>query len=520
MRQINTYLMLLIFLSAGAMAQVNNTNVQLVKNHNNWGWDAYVMGNGLITTATVPDIGARIMQYDLGGHKSIYVNNNELGKTYTPENNNVWPNFGGFKNWPAPQSRWSWPPPPILDYGKYETEIISDTPDSVSIRVSSPVEKWDAPGIRFVRLLTIYKGSSRVKVDQTMVNEGSVKENWSMWDITQCIVNHPGKSDFENFWVYFTINPDSRYGDDGVRWDKSSGAWVGEVAPGIYGVQFENENKKIFADSHEGWICYVDELDGYAYAKTFELFKEGNYPDEGAHVEVWIDGDYLEVEVVSPVVELAANGGNYTFTENWWASKVNGPIQGVNNAGAIAEKLNLTDYGTIRADYGVFYEGTAKIVFLDGNEVLGEGKPQQVTPLETYKLREQLRVPEGTTRVEVWVYDFNGTFVGVLESASYPLPTTVGQDMNRPPENFDLLQNYPNPFNPVTTIKFNLPVAEKVKLTVYDITGQAVAVLLNEELSRGEHRCRFEARDLANGIYIYRLQSGDVDQTRKMLLLK
>lgn len=520
MRIVRYIIINVFFISVFAFAQVDDTNVQMISDFNSWGWDAYVLENGIITTATVPDIGARVMQYDLGEHKSIYVNNSELGKTYTPNNNSGWHNFGGFKNWPAPQSVWNWPPPPTLDYGKYETQIISNTPDSVSIHVTSPLEKWDAPNIRFERLLTVYKGSSRVKVDQTMVNEGSRKKNWSMWDITQCLVNHPGKKDYDNYWVYFTINPDSRYGDDGVRWDKNSDAWVGEVAPGIYGVQFKNEGKKIFADSHEGWICYVDELDGYAYAKTFKLFDDVDYPDDGAHVEVWIDGDYLEVEVVSPVVELAANGGSYTFTEDWWAAKVNGPILGVNNVGAIASKMRMDDKGNLSAMYGVFYTGTAKVVYLDGNEVLGEGDTHQVTPLETFTLEEQLSVTPGTTRFEVRVYNHQGTLVGAIESAAYPLSTSVGQDMNRSPENYALLQNYPNPFNPATTIEFTLPVAEKVNLTVYDITGKQVSVLVNEKLERGEHRYRFNASGLANGIYLYRLRAGDIETRRKMLLVK
>jgi len=520
MLQIMFYLILLMAISVCAFAQVNDAKVQLVNNHNEWGWDAYVMENGLITTATVPDIGARVMQYDLGDHSSIYVNNNLLGKTYKPENNSFWPNFGGFKNWPPPQSRWSWPPPPTLDYGKYDAKIEANTADSVSIFVSSPVEKWGAPNIRFERLLTIYKGSSRVKVDQTMINEGTGKQSWSMWDITQNLVNHPGEKDYDNYWVYFTINPNSRYGDDGVRWDKKSDAWVGEVAPGIYGVQFKNEGKKLFADSHEGWICYVDELDGYAYAKTFKLFEKGDYPDDGAHVEVYIGGDYLEVEVVSPVVEMAANGGKYTLTEDWWAAKVNGPIQGVNNVGAIATKLSIDDKSTLSATYGIFYVGTAKVVFLDGNELLGEGKTHQVTPLETFTLQEQLSVPESTTRVEVWVFDHTGKRIGAVESAAYPLFTSVGQDINSSPVNYDLYQNYPNPFNPTTTIEFNLPVAGKAMLTVYDITGKELSVLVNEDLSRGKHRYQFDAGNLANGIYLYRLQAGKIETTRKMLLVK
>lgn len=116
-------------------------SIELIENHNGWGWDAWVMQNDLITVATVPVIGARIMQYDLDEHTSIYVNDDELENTYTPTSSGFfYPNFGGFKNWPAPQEVWNWPPPPTLDYGSYEA-VVDTSIDSVSLIVTSPIEQ-------------------------------------------------------------------------------------------------------------------------------------------------------------------------------------------------------------------------------------------------------------------------------------------------------------------------------------------------------------------------------------------
>jgi hypothetical protein len=87
-------------------------------------------------------------------------------------------------------------------------------------------------------------------------------------------------------------------------------------------------------------------------------------------------------------------------------------------------------------------------------------------------------------------------------------------------EDYSLQQNYPNPFNPATTINFGLSAMSNVKLTVYNMLGQEVAVLVNKELPAGTHSIVFNASYLASGTYIYRLEAGNVVQTRKMLLMK
>jgi|GEM_PF-5526029 len=88
------------------------------------------------------------------------------------------------------------------------------------------------------------------------------------------------------------------------------------------------------------------------------------------------------------------------------------------------------------------------------------------------------------------------------------------------PSGFTLKQNYPNPFNPSTTIGFSLESAGNVKLEVFDVLGRKVATLLNREMSSGEHSARFDAGNLSSGIYLYRLETDGVAQTRYMTLIK
>ena len=88
------------------------------------------------------------------------------------------------------------------------------------------------------------------------------------------------------------------------------------------------------------------------------------------------------------------------------------------------------------------------------------------------------------------------------------------------PVAYNLEQNYPNPFNPSTIIKFSLPEAANVRITITDILGREVASLVNEELSAGYYSVNFDAVNLSSGIYIYTLQAGKFIQTKKMMLLK
>ena len=88
------------------------------------------------------------------------------------------------------------------------------------------------------------------------------------------------------------------------------------------------------------------------------------------------------------------------------------------------------------------------------------------------------------------------------------------------PSHYVLSQNYPNPFNPSTTIKYELPKASQVTLSVFDILGREVSVLANERKNAGVHEVKFDGSNLASGVYFYRIQAGDFIQTKRLLLLK
>ncbi|MDQ7816159.1 MAG: PQQ-binding-like beta-propeller repeat protein [Melioribacteraceae bacterium] len=101
------------------------------------------------------------------------------------------------------------------------------------------------------------------------------------------------------------------------------------------------------------------------------------------------------------------------------------------------------------------------------------------------------------------------------------VPTNINEQKTLPTE-FTLLQNYPNPFNPETTIKFSIPNSQHVILKVYDLLGRETTTLVNENKMPGKYSVKLSSNDLplSSGIYIYTLTVGELNQSRKMVLLK
>jgi photosystem II stability/assembly factor-like uncharacterized protein len=113
-----------------------------------------------------------------------------------------------------------------------------------------------------------------------------------------------------------------------------------------------------------------------------------------------------------------------------------------------------------------------------------------------------------------------GLAVGKNKTALlYPVVVSV-DDKAGPADNFYLYQNYPNPFNPTTTLSFVIGNQSFVLLKVYDVLGNEIATLVNEEKQSGTYEIEFDATSLPSGIYFYQLQAGSVIQTRKMVYLK
>jgi Peptidase family C25/Secretion system C-terminal sorting domain len=98
--------------------------------------------------------------------------------------------------------------------------------------------------------------------------------------------------------------------------------------------------------------------------------------------------------------------------------------------------------------------------------------------------------------------------------------TQVAKEIDYIPSYYSLEQNYPNPFNPSTTIDYSIPTSGFVTINVYNVLGQEVASLVNEEKQAGVYQVNFNGIDLSSGVYIYKLQAGKFSSTQKMILAK
>ena len=106
------------------------------------------------------------------------------------------------------------------------------------------------------------------------------------------------------------------------------------------------------------------------------------------------------------------------------------------------------------------------------------------------------------------------------ETNRFNIMLTDVEDETQLPTEFALMQNYPNPFNPTTTIAYHLPNTSKVQLKVYDVLGNEIETLVNEEKSAGSYEVEFNASSLSSGMYLYKLQAGDLIAVKKLILLK
>ncbi len=199
----------------------------------------------------------------------------------------------------------------------------------------------------------------------------------------------------------------------------------------------------------------------------------------------------LPVELIS----FEANVHHNKVTLNWRTSSEQ------NNRGFEVERREVGD-----RQLAVGNEEWNVIGFVNGSGT--------TTQTQTYSFIDEVITP-GKYQYRLKQIDFDG---------SYEYSNIVEGSFIKP-NVFSLEQNYPNPFNPTTTIKYAVGdtyYASPVLLTlrVYDILGNEIATLVNEEKSAGTYEVNFDAADFPSGIYFYKLQSGSYVGTRKMMLLK
>ncbi len=222
------------------------------------------------------------------------------------------------------------------------------------------------------------------------------------------------------------------------------------------------------------------------------------------------------------------NGGNYWFYQN--NNIIGGMFNAVNfldaNTGFAAgsDIYKTTDGGNNWLQYG-FNHNVMSIRMLNQNLAYASGSSGRIIKTTNGGNNWNI-VVSGTTQqlysinfidnLTGWCTGDGGTIIKTITGGI----TTINSLANEAPSSFSLYQNYPNPFNPNTKINFDIPKSSYVKIIIYDMLGKEIVTLVNEKLTPGTYSVDWNASDFPSGIYFYRMQSGNFNQTKQMLMIK
>ena len=225
-------------------------------------------------------------------------------------------------------------------------------------------------------------------------------------------------------------------------------------------------------------------------------------------IRIYVPGGYGSVSGATPGAGTAqfdaVSCGELIFVPVELASFAANVVgDDVNLSWATATETNNYGFEVQRSLNGSSFEA---IAYVDGHGT--------TTQTQFYSFKDK-NVPGGTHKYRLKQIDFDGTF---------EYSNTIEVNINAP-DKFTLDQNYPNPFNPTTRISFELAADSKVSLKVFDVLGQEVITLVNEELVAGGHQITFDASGFNSGVYFYRIDASGINgksysQVKKMILAK
>ncbi len=258
------------------------------------------------------------------------------------------------------------------------------------------------------------------------------------------------------------------------------------------------------------------DITGQSWLNTSVDMFLGTYDWHGtphASLETGAESDYqirfcqnhVHIDNIGGVDSLEIYGPNYA----WNPSRFPDPLPGYNIEARISwdDLAHKSDNGTLRTN-GVLVpqEGMRIPIDFELNTV-SPGANQRDGQVDYSPIAEG----NSWTSPSLWTYTWIGNKWFV---------TGVNDNKNQTISTYQLFQNYPNPFNPTTQIQYTLMKPGKVSLKVYDILGRLVTTLIDGYQNQGTHEISFNASKLASGVYFYKLQAGDFQNVKKMMLLK
>ena len=418
-------------------------------------WKTTDLTNGLVRVQIVPEIGGRIIQYKLGDWGFFWVNKALAGTKQPPSRlgpDGAWLNYGGDKVWPAPQgwdndAQWPGPPDVVLDAGPYQAKWTTENGRNTAVLLTSPPDRRS--GIQFKRAVTVFDGTTRVRLAVTMTNIDTKPRRWGIWGVTQFnAANRHGPGYNKNLWGYCPINSRSVFARGyGVLFGKDDNpSFQPDRTSGIMRVNYQYRVGKVGLDSPGPWLATVDQTDGYAFVHHFEFDPARPYPDKSS-VEFWLNGRgeikaygkvikmpdsppanpyVMESEILSPFASLKP-GGSYTYRYEWAAAKIEPgvPVVGCTEAGVVCRPLRAKAADgklKLTGSFGVFYKGSVELSLLDANgKVAARARAIPIAPTKPLIVSRTALLgaplPETATAAVLTVKDAEGKIVGQLAQA-------------------------------------------------------------------------------------------------------
>lgn len=345
-----------------------------------------------------------------------------------------------------------------------------------------------------------------------------------------------------------TTQDNYRSADNGVTWSniqyiKEDGSTYSSGIPScvwsLINIPRGADSSYIFAGSlNEGIVCSIDNGDHWDPVNTGLWADTRNYivyalvaaPNASGGTNLYAGMGHQSLDYYGAVYLSKNYGSSWTDISNGlpqaavWSLAICGTslFAGTNGSGIYRSSIDGTDWTAVN-------EGlSSKIVSaitVNGNSIFAGtydgGIFQSTNNGESWApMNEDLTDLSINALVADEINLYAGTVGGGVWKRSLSEIAAVEPTAVEKPTQFLLAQNYPNPFNPRTTIRFSLPEAGHVSLTVYNTNGQQVAELVSQEMGAGIHSTEWNATGFAGGVYYYRLQAGNHIATRKLVLLK
>jgi predicted GH43/DUF377 family glycosyl hydrolase len=344
-------------------------------------------------------------------------------------------------------------------------------------------------------------------------------------------------------WTKDTLNPVLKTGPTD-SWDEYGVDWPSVIlVDGIIHMWYAGNSSSVNVD---GWrIGHATSMDGKVWTKD-ALNPVIDVGPEGSWDSAWIyPGGVIRVDTTYHMWYHAWDGESMDHVRIGHATSPDGQTWTKDQANPVlsAGAAENWDYPGVRAPY-VLKTGASYYMYYSGgrfgneqigyansndgsnwtkdtlNPVLDYGSPGSWDDLlvgfcsvildTVSSLYKMWYTGAGTLTI-------NTTKIGYAEAT----PTAIYDKISSAfPGKFVLMQNFPNPFNPSTIINYELPITNVVDLSIYNLLGQKVATLVSENKNTGQHQVEWDASGFASGIYYYRIDAGEFQDVKKMILLR